>query len=140
LPHEDATSPIGSYRFECDAEHKIFAVRFEAWLDDDVLKAFYQAAPAFLKSREVRAAVVDFSSLSGLKISTDAIHEIAQQPPAFPDTIPRFVVAPSELTFGLARMFEMMSEKKTKGLLVVRTLAEVHAALGVQKPAFHQLL
>jgi hypothetical protein len=139
VPPEDTTRSMGTYHFEYGVADKILAIRFDGWLSDEVLLAFYAAAPRHIESHDVGAGIVDFSGVSGLRVSTDAIDQIAHLPAVFVDTIPRFVIAPSELTFGLARMFEMMSEQKSKGLLVVRSLGEAYAALGVREPAFQRL-
>ena len=56
-----------------------------------------------------------------------------------PTQRPRIVVAPSTVGFGLARMFQIVGERKRPLLQVVRTMEEALAALGIESPHFEPL-
>jgi hypothetical protein len=131
---------MGTYHFEYDATHKILAVRFVARLTDEILMAFYAAAPGHFESRDVRAGILDLTDVTSLEVSTDAIREIAELAPVLADPVPRFVIAPGDLGFGLGRMLQLMSGRKRENLRVVRSAEEAYAALGVLKPHFERVV
>ncbi|MGC2792512.1 MAG: hypothetical protein WA899_10855, partial [Candidatus Sulfotelmatobacter sp.] len=73
--------------------------------------------------------------------STTFLRELAKQEPAMADSASRrlIIVAPATVGFGLARMFQMLSESTRPLLEVVRTLEEALAALDVQSAEFELL-
>lgn len=52
---------------------------------------------------------------------------------------PRVLVATATVVFGLARMFQLLGERKRPDLKVVHTMDEALAELGVQSPHFEPL-
>ena len=56
-----------------------------------------------------------------------------------PASRPRVIVAPTNLEFGLARMFQILGESARPLLSVVHTLDEALAALGIQFAHFEPL-
>jgi hypothetical protein len=65
------------------------------------------------------------------------------RPAALPDPYPpgtsRFVVAPVDYLFGIARMYELVANRPNTKLKVVRSREEVFAILGIQNPKFERL-
>jgi hypothetical protein len=57
-----------------------------------------------------------------------------------PDTVGRLriIVAPTTLQYGLARMFQLVGEAE-RPMIVVHTMDEALAELGVQSPHFEPL-
>ena len=56
-----------------------------------------------------------------------------------PASRPRVIVAPTNLEFGLARMFQIQGESARPLLSVVHTLDEALAALGIRFAHFEPL-
>jgi hypothetical protein len=67
------------------------------------------------------------------------MQELANLPPIFNDPIPRFIVAPSDVGFGLARMFQIYGGKTRQALHVVRTIAEAYASFEITAEHFMPL-
>jgi hypothetical protein len=129
------------HRFEFDAENKILLVRPEGRLTDEGLLEIYAGIGKYSAATDARAGIFDFSLVTEFAATTDTIRNLARQEPAMPDAVnrPRVLVAPATHVFGIARMFQIVGERKRPSLTVVRTLDEAFAALGVQSPHFEPL-
>ena len=129
---------MSTYYFEYDAANKILAVRFEAALTDDILCEYYAAAPAVIAPHEVRVGILDLTGLTSFDVSADTIRRLAARQPLIPDPIPRFIVAPSDVAFGMARMFQL-SDRSREMLHIVRSIDEAYLKAGVTEPRFERL-
>ncbi len=72
----------------------------------------------------IRYAVMDFSAIPEEKIATESLRVLATQRIESVSGIIVVVVAPSEVLFGLSRMWEMLAEREGLISRVVRTRAE----------------
>ncbi len=77
----------------------------------------------------IRYAVMDFSAIPEEKIATESLRVLATQRIESVSGIIVVVVAPSEVLFGLSRMWEMLAEREGLISRVVRTQAEAIAWL-----------
>lgn len=129
------------FRFEFDPVHKILLGRFEGRLTDESLAEFYRAGLKHWAATDARAAISDYSSAAEWAVSAECLRELAKEEPAVKDPAkrPRIVVAPTTVGFGLARMFQIIGERRRPLLQVVRTLDEGFAELGIESPHFEPL-
>ena len=132
-------SPMNPYYFEYDPANRILAVRFEKTLTDEIFKEWYAAAPCYIEPLDVRAAIMDLSLVTDFRVSAAAIHHIAALPPLLQDPIPRFVIAPADHIYGMARMFQLASGDRRAQLAVVRSEWKAYVAIGVTSPQFEKL-
>jgi hypothetical protein len=66
------------------------------------------------------AQLHDYSAVTGADaVSGDGVQNLAAANP-WPREAIRAIIAPSDLTFGLARMYQIMGEPKTEEVLVTR--------------------
>jgi hypothetical protein len=72
----------------------------------------------------IRYAVMDFSAIPEEDITTESLRVLATQRMESVSGIFVVVVAPSEVLFGLSRMWEMLAEREGLISRVVRTRAE----------------
>jgi len=128
------------FRFEFEPVHKILLARFEGRLTDKSLGEFYREGLKHWAATDARAAISDYTSAEWA-VSAEFIRELASQEPAVtePNQRRRIVVAPSTVGFGLARMFQIVGERKRPLLQVVRTMEEAFEALGIESPHFEPL-
>jgi len=127
-------------RFEFDRINKVLLLRVEGRVTDESAATLYEAVRKYATATDASAGIVDFSTVTEFDVSPEFIRETANQEPAMPDpTRPRFVVAPTRLVFGMARMFQLLGEHTRPLLQVVHTLDVALAALGVQSPHFEPL-
>jgi hypothetical protein len=126
------------FRFEIDRGNKILLVRVEGRLTDELLAEIYQRVRTHTRAIDIRAGIVDFSSVSDWALSSSFLRELAKQEPAMADSAQRrlILVAPAAVGFGLARMFQMLGESTRPLLEVVRTLEDAVAALVAESAQF----
>jgi hypothetical protein len=68
------------------------------------------------------SALVDLSACDHFEVSADGMRTLAKLPPAMPKIDrPRVVIAPSDHTFGMARIFAVEGEVTRPNLHVVRS-------------------
>jgi hypothetical protein len=129
------------FRFEIDAGNKVLLVRVEGRLTDELMAEVYRAVRTHSSAIDVRAGIVDFSSVSDWALSSVFLSELAKQEPAIGDATRRriVVVAPATVGFGLSRMFQILGESTRPLLEVVRSMDEALAALGIGSPQFEPL-
>ena len=72
-------------------------------------------------------------------VSSQALRTAALQPSPYPDETPRFIVAPSDYLFGMARMYQILANRPGEKLRVVRKRKEALAAVGARDPKFERL-
>ena len=128
------------YTIEFDSVNAILQCRFSGQITDQLLKAFYSAVREHAARTHPRAGIFDFTDATSLEVSPQTVRELAREAPAFPDvTVPRFVIAPSDYMFGMARMFQLLGEETRPLLHIVRTREEVYASLAIQQPRFQRV-
>lgn len=93
-------------------------------------------AAKYMASRLPCRGILDFSKVTDFEVSTAAIREVAASPPVFPAGYMRVLVIPRDFIYGLARMFQILTEETRPELRVVRTMEEVYGLLGVSSPEF----
>ena len=127
------------YHFEFDVENKILLIVPEgeivaqdvATFNDDIRRRASELKPV--------GAIIDCSAVSGFNLPGEVLRKAAQPPAPFPAETPRFVVAPTDYLFGMARMYELSASRPKEMLKVVRSMEEALARLGVQNPRFARL-
>jgi hypothetical protein len=85
--------------------------------------------------------IVDLTNVTMIDVDTDGVHRLATRMSPFAAAAKRVIVAPEDLAFGLARMFQQIGEKQRTNLRVVRTLRQAweHLALERDEDAPHEM-
>ena len=130
---------MADFFFEYDEANKIFAVRLTGSVTDEVFRAVYASAPRHVEGREIRAALIDLSSITGFDVTAAAVRQMSTQEPPIADPTPRYVIATEAHIFGMARMFQIVASKGRDRLHVVRSVQDAHDALGLDAPRFERL-
>jgi hypothetical protein len=69
-------------------------------------------------------------------VTSQTLRSVALQGSPYPTGIPRYLIAPTDYLFGMARMYELVGNHSEGKLQVVRTLEEALADLGVSDARF----
>jgi hypothetical protein len=85
------------------------------------------------------AGISDFTAVTKFNVTSDQIRRAAMQPSPYPEETPRFMVAPTDHLFGMARMYELVADRPEAMLKVVRTREAALAALGVKNAKFERV-
>lgn len=103
------------------------------------LLEFYTAATKFMASHPPCRGILDFSHVTEFEVSSDAIRQVAAAAPVFPPGHMRIMVIPQTFIYGLARMFQILTESTRPELHVVRTMEEAYSLLDVESPDFRPI-
>ena len=125
--------------FEFDAVNHVARCRWEGLITDDILLEGFSAADEFLASLIPCRGLVDFSDVTRFDVSNDTVRRMVDMPGVLGPESLHVIVAPKDLLYGLARMFEILSEKSHPNIHVVRTVKEAYALLGVISPQFSRV-
>ncbi len=120
-----------------DEKNNILRGTLEGSMTGAVLLDFYARGTRYLSSRPPCRGILDFSRVTDFEVSADAIRQVAASPPVFPGGYMRVMVIPQVFIYGLARMFQILSEKTRPELQVVRSMEEAYHLLGVESPEFY---
>lgn len=125
------------YHFDFEPTNQIARVRFEGHITDDDFRNFYSDAAKYAALTKPRAGLVDFSAASSFDVKPATIQYLAASTPVIANPeLPRVIVAPTAVTFGMMRMFEMLGDRTRPSFHVVGTEQEAWAILGVSEPRF----
>jgi hypothetical protein len=122
-----------------DARNNVLRATLTGSMTGAILLDFYAQAGDYMASHPPCRGILDFSGVTDFEFSSEAIRKIAASPPAFPKGYMRILVIPRGFIFGMARMFQMITEKTRPELQVVRTLQDAYLLLKVETPDFHPI-
>jgi hypothetical protein len=112
---------------------------FDGRLDDATLFEGYAASADHALSHPGCRGILDFSKVTDFEVTAGAVGRLAHHSPLLPVEAARILVAPQNLVYGMARMFQMKSGEKRPALQVVRKMEEAYALLGIESPEFTPL-
>jgi hypothetical protein len=122
-----------AFAFDFDPIHQILRTTFSGKVSDEDLLNHARMASLLVTSLDPRFAIIDLSAADPFEATADGMRALAKLPPAMPKVDrPRVVVAPSDHTFGMARIFEVEGEATRPKFHVVRSVKEAWAILGVE--------
>jgi len=119
-----------------DSKNTVLRIAFEGRLTDADLLAGYSAAKTYVASHPPCASIIDYSGITSNELSMNAVTNLVRLPRAMPPGFLRINVAPKDGIYGLARMFQILSEEGRPELRVVRTVEEARVLLGVESLEF----
>jgi hypothetical protein len=120
----------GSYWIEVD--RRLVFTRAWGVLTDDELIAHaltLRADPRFVRSY---AQIVDFRELSELQVTSDGVTLLARQNP-FPPDARRAIVVPSDLVYGMTRMFQVRMEAGHEHFAIFREIEPAYEWVGLDR-------
>jgi hypothetical protein len=117
-----------------DEAQQILLCQYQGAISDEVLLSRYQQAVEWNAIHRYPSVISDFTGVTFADVSSRAVREAAAHSPVIPEDIRRFgvIVAPDDLAFGLARMFEVLGNRTRDSFYVARTIAEAYQVIGVE--------
>jgi len=122
-----------------DAKNNILRATLSGKMTGERLLEFYAATAKFMELHPPCRGILDFSAVTGFEVNSDAIRLVAAAPPVFPKGYMRILVVPKDFIYGMARMFQIITERTRPELQVVRTLDDAYLLLKVIAPEFRPL-
>jgi hypothetical protein len=127
------------YCFEFDEVNNVLRSTYDGSVTDELVWEAYASRVKFQAHRPAFRTLSDFSSVTTFDVSIETIKKLAVEEPVIAADSMRVIVAPSDLTYGLARMFGMLGEQTRPNVHVVRTMEEAYELLGIKSPQFSRV-
>ena len=129
------------FRFEFDPANRILLTRYEGRVTEEIAKESEAALRKYWAATSPSVVIVDFSSVTESAVSPEFVRWVADQALVGDAAkCPRVLITPATSMFGMARMFQIVGERRrASSLIVVHTMDEAFATLGVQSPHFEPL-
>lgn len=127
------------YHFLFDKTHRILLAVAEGVFDDDDQHRLMADIRANAKALGALAGIGDVSHVTTYAVSPATMQQVARGPSPYAAGVPRYLVAPSDIAFGMSRMYQLASDKSNASLRVVRSREEALADLGVNDAKFERL-
>jgi hypothetical protein len=116
-------------------EHDLLVSRFQGVLTDELLISYYQKLFSLGEGSSSFSELVDFRCVERTEVSSYALSVIAEGISAAYESITSVmkcaVVAPSDLSYGLSRMYQLGSSPPNVRLQVFRTFDSALSWLGL---------
>lgn len=109
---------------EIDRENRVVVLGVSGALDDDGL---LQLASQLRSDPEVKpdfALLIDLREANGVAVTSLGVRALSAQPLVLSPTSRRAVVVPSDLGYGMARMYEMLRDERGGVVRAFRDLGE----------------
>jgi hypothetical protein len=124
-------------RFEFAAGPRVLRAVFEGVLDDAAVRHAYRELKRYVRATDPAAGIWDMSGVTAFEVTSETVRELGRSQPALPQpAVPRFIVAPSDQAFGIARMFQEVGDAMRPQLYVVRSLQEVYERMKIAPPQY----
>ena len=127
------------HHFEFDKEHKVLLVVMEGDIDAAEIAAIDEAMRVRINRMQPAAGISDLSLVQKFDVPAQVMRSTAMRSAPYPPETPRFSVAPSDVRYGMSRMYELVATRPSGKLQVVRSRAEALERLGVSNPRFEIL-
>jgi hypothetical protein len=129
-----------AHRLEFDFQHRILLIIHEGTVHGQEIEKLGDQLKPQLSVLNPSAAISDFSGATAVHITSYMVQHLAMKDAASCLRIlRRFIVAPREYQFGLARMYELCAHPPFVDLCIVRSKEEALTIIGVQNPKFERM-
>ena len=125
--------------FEFDAVNNVFRACWAGTITDAIFWETYSTAGKLVASRPPCRGITDMSGVTKFDVSVEALKRMATMPPVIRPELMHVIIAPKDVLYGLARMFEIRSEQSRPNLHVVHSMREAEALLGISEPQFSRI-
>lgn len=125
------------HHFEFDFAHRILLTVMEGEIQGPEISTIDQEMRARIVRLQPAAGISDLTHVTQFNVPARIMRSAALlQPPPFPPETPRFIVAPTDVLYGMSRMYELVADRPHGKLQVVRSRDEALSVLGISNPKF----
>ncbi len=125
-----------AHHFEFDSQHRILRLVMKGDVQGEEIAALNPEIRAHVHRLQPAAGISDFSAVENFNVSAQAMRTAAVQPSPYPTETPRYIVAPTDFLFGMARMYEQVADRPDSKLQVVRRIEDALTGLGAADARF----
>lgn len=115
-----------------DVKKRIIYCSFEGKLNDSDFLAHREVLKSHPDFNREFSEILDFSDVTELRVTVGFINSWAKSSSLYSPGSKHAVVAPHDLTFGVARLYQMLAQDTRPNLAVVRSMAEARIFVGIE--------
>jgi hypothetical protein len=123
-------------RLEIDDANKLVRLSLEGVETDQDLLAAQDALRSCWEHCGPWNCIVDSTGVTDIPFLSETVRTVAYRPPVVSVDCLLVIVAPTEAEFGLARMFELLSQDTRPNVRVVHSMEEALDMVEVKSPNF----
>jgi hypothetical protein len=127
------------HHFEFNFEHRILLTVMEGEIEGLEIQTIDQDMRGRIVRMQPVAGISDLTGVTHFNVPGEIMRAAALQPSPFPPETQRFLVAPTDVLYGMSRMYELVADRPHGKLQVVRTREEALSALGISNPEFQPI-
>ena len=128
------------FRFEFDSASRILLINMEGEISDTVIRQLDGAVRKHASEKKPAVQIVDCSGITKFAMSSDFVRRLGKRkPPGYALQARRLIIAPTPVSFGLARMYQMAGEPQHSEVIIVRSMKEALSEIGVEQVRFEPL-
>ena len=121
---------------EFDAKNNILRGTLQGRVTDAILLDSYSTAARYARSQPPCRGIWNLTEVTDFEVSGDTVRKLERSTPIIVAGFMRVIVASRDLTFGMMRMLQILSEESRPELHVVRTMGEAYRLLVADAPHF----
>ena len=125
--------------FDFDDSNNIMRCCWQGVITEDTMFEMYSEAEEVMASRPPCRGIDDFSEVTRFEVSAETLRTLASMPSILGPESLHVIIAPTNQVYGMARMYEILSEQSRPNLHVVRTVQEAKVLLGITSMRFRRL-
>jgi hypothetical protein len=129
-----------SIRIDRDETNKLVLLSVTGVYTDSRLMVAHYLLKDHIAQYGPANCIVDYSGLTGVTLTPNAIKVLANQTPPIPLDCIQVNVAPESVMYGLARMFQILTSEIRPNFRVVRTMKEALDLVGVSSPNYARMV
>jgi hypothetical protein len=126
------------FTFLIDDRWRVLLARCGRSFTPEGMDAFVVAARAFAAKYGNWTGIVDFTQVRDIGVNLEYVRTLAQRPRVMRGA-KRVLVAPQSELFGMLRLYGLHQAGLDEDTMVVRSIEEAYAWLGLKDPEFHPL-
>lgn len=123
-------------RLEFDSRNFVIRWTLQGRVTDEVFSEYIHLSVATVPRFPAKALILDLTQAESFNVESKTLRELARKAPTLPSQFPRVIVAQSNITYGLSRMFTILSEEQRPNSYVVRTMDQAYELLKIRDPEF----
>lgn len=103
-----------SYYYEFEDRHRILLAVAYGSVGENELRELYFDMRARKDEEHALTGILDLTGVTTFDVDAQIISGLASHPPNFDDPTLRAVVAPTDLLFGMSRMFQLLGSRNPR--------------------------
>ena len=128
------------YHFEFDKKHRILLTVVTGEFSDDEQLTINTDIRQWATELDAAAGIGDMSGITSCTVTSASVQIVARESSPYSAQTKRFLVAPADHIYGIARMYKSTAQEKTRAQLeIVRSRDEALEALGAPDAVFERI-